>query len=83
MKRFGETMKSAGQDVAVITEKLKTVLEGLDTAFITTAEALIAVLFIYLIQTLVRRADEQLCDDIRTACSNAIVSRVRITKREQ
>ncbi|MSR42350.1 MAG: MotA/TolQ/ExbB proton channel family protein [Phycisphaerales bacterium] len=82
MKRFGDTMKAAGKDVAEITDKLKTVLEGLDTAFITTAEALIAVLFIYLLQTMVRRADEQLFDDIRSACSNAIVARVRISKRE-
>ena len=82
MKRFGETMKTAGQDVGQITEKLKTVLEGLDTAFITTAEALIAVFFIYLIQAAIRRADEQLRDDVRAACSNTIVARVRITRRE-
>jgi biopolymer transport protein ExbB/TolQ len=82
MGRFGEAMKAAGQDVGQITEKLKTVLEGLDTAFITTAEALIAVLIIYLIQTAVRRADEQLFDDIRAACSNAIVTRVRIVRKE-
>ncbi|MFN9076155.1 MAG: hypothetical protein ACK5WX_01880, partial [bacterium] len=77
-----EAMKVAGQDVGQITEKLKTVLEGLDTAFITTAEALIAVLVIYLIQTAVRRADEQLYDDIRSACSNAVVARVRIVRKE-
>ena len=82
MGRFGEAMKVAGQDVGQITEKLKTVLEGLDTAFITTAEALIAVLVIYLVQTAVRRADEALCDDIRAACSNAIVARIRIARRE-
>ena len=82
MGRFGEAMKVAGQDVGQITEKLKTVLEGLDTAFITTAEALIAVLIIYLIQTAVRRADEQLYDDIRSACSNAVVARVRIVRKE-
>ena len=82
MGRFGEAMKAAGQDVGQITEKLKTVLEGLDTAFITTAEALIAVLVIYLIQTAVRRADEALYDDIRAACSNAVVARIRIHRKE-
>ncbi len=82
MKRFGATMEAAGQDLGQITERLKTVLEGLDTAFITTAEALIAVFFIYLLQSFVRRADEQLCDDIRSACWNVIVARVRIIKRE-
>ena len=82
MGRFGSALKAAGQDIGQITEKLKTVLEGLDTAFITTAEALIAVLIIYLIQTAVRRADEQLCDDIRAACSNAVVARVRLVRKE-
>lgn len=82
MGRFGDVMKVAGTDVGQITEKLKTVLEGLDTAFITTAEALIAVLVIHLLQTAVRRADEALCDDIRAACSNAVVARVRIARKE-
>ncbi len=82
MARFGEAMEAAGSDVGEITTRLKTVLEGLDTAFITTAEALIAVLFIYLIQTFVRRADEHLLDDIRAACANVIVTRVRISRKE-
>jgi len=30
----------------------------------------------------VRRADEQLYDDIRSACSNAVVARVRIVRKE-
>jgi hypothetical protein len=30
----------------------------------------------------VRRADEALCDDIRAACSNAIVARIRIVRKE-
>lgn len=82
MGRFGAAMQVAGKDVGEITEKLKSVLEGLDTAFITTAEALIAVLFIYLIQTAVRRADESLYDDIRAACSNAVVARIRLLRKD-
>lgn len=82
MAKFGEAMEAAGSDVSEITTRLKTVLEGLDTAFITTAEALIAVLFIYLIQTFVRRADEHLLDDVRAACANVIVTRVRILRKE-
>jgi biopolymer transport protein ExbB/TolQ len=82
MGKFGEAMESAGSNVAEITTKLKSVLEGLDTAFITTAEALIAVLVIYLFQTFVRRADEHLLDDIRAACAHVIVSRVRIIGKE-
>ena len=82
MGRFGDAMDVAGKDVGQITEKLKTVLEGLDTAFITTAEALIAVLFIYLIQTAVRRADEALYDDILAACSDAVVARIRLSRKD-
>lgn len=82
MGKFGEAMEAAGNDVAEITSRLKTVLEGLDTAFITTAEALIAVLFIYILQTFVRRADEHLLDDVRAACANVIVARVRIVRKE-
>ncbi len=82
MGRFGLALKAAGQDLDAVTQQLTGVLAGLDTAFITTAEALIAVIFIHLMQTIVRRADEQLLDDVREACFHAIVSRVRIPKQE-
>ena len=39
-------------------------------------------IFIHLLQTIVRRADEELLDDVRKACFDAIVSRVRITRQE-
>jgi len=82
MGRFGSALRAAGSDVDAITQQLTGVLSGLDTAFITTAEALIAVIFIHLIQTVVRRADEQLLDDVREACFDSIVSRVRIGRSE-
>jgi biopolymer transport protein ExbB/TolQ len=82
MAKFGDAMAAAGSDVSEITSRLKTVLDGLDTAFVTTAEGLIAVLVIYLIQSFVRSADERLADDVRAACSNAIVSRVRISRKD-
>lgn len=82
MGRFGEALRSAGKDVDAITQQLTGVLAGLDTAFITTAEALIAVIFIQLFQTAVRRADERLLDDIRAACADEIVARVRIPRQE-
>lgn len=78
MGRFGAALRSAGKDMEAITQQLTGVLAGLDTAFITTAEALIAVIFIHLLQVVVRRADEQLLDDLRTAAGNAITARVRI-----
>lgn len=83
MGRFGTALKAAGKDVDAITQQLTGVLSGLDTAFITTAEALIAVIFIHLIQTVVRRADEQLLDDVRKACFDSIVSRVRIARPQE
>ncbi len=82
MGKFGEAMEAAGADVGEITARLKTVLEGLDTAFITTAEALVAVLIIYIFQTFVRRADEHFLDEVRAACANVIVARVRISRKE-
>lgn len=82
MGRFGSALKAAGKDVDAITQQLTGVLSGLDTAFITTAEALIAVMVIHLIQTVVRRADERLLDDVRQAAFDAIVSRVRITRAD-
>ena len=82
MGRFGSALRAAGKDVEAITQQLTGVLSGLDTAFITTAEALIAVIFIHLLQTVVRRADEQLLDDVREACFDSIVSRVRIARTE-
>ncbi|MEY5060238.1 MAG: hypothetical protein RIS45_159, partial [Planctomycetota bacterium] len=82
MGRFGTALRAAGKDVEAITQQLTGVLAGLDTAFITTAEALIAVIFIHLFQTIVRRADEQLLDDVRKACLDSIVSRVRISRQD-
>ena len=82
MGRFGTALRAAGKDVDAITQQLTGVLSGLDTAFITTAEALIAVIVIHLVQTAVRRADEQLLDDVREACFDSIVSRVRIGRTE-
>jgi biopolymer transport protein ExbB/TolQ len=83
MGQFGNALKAAGSDVGSITQELTKVLGGLDTAFITTAEALIAVIVIQIIQTVVRRSDERLADDLRVACSNAVVSRVRIRPLER
>lgn len=82
MGRFGSALRAAGKDIDAITQQLTGVLAGLDTAFITTAEALIAVIFIHLLQTVVRRADEQLLDDVRKSCFDAIVTRVRIGRQD-
>ena len=71
----GEKMK---QDSTEMVRGLTSVLGGLDTAFVTTAEGLIAAFILYMAQMLVKQADERLLDDVREACSARIVTRVRI-----
>ena len=70
-----EAMK---KDLDKLAGGLTDVLSGLDTAFITTAEGLIAAFFLYLFQMIVKQADDRLLDDVREACSIRIVTRVRI-----
>lgn len=87
---FGLTTATANFGVVLKDERMKNnmdemvrgltgVLGGLDTAFVTTAEGLVAAFFLYMAQMLVKQADERLLDDVRDACSVRIVTRVRIT----
>lgn len=78
--RFGAVLRddSMKQDLEKLAGGLTDVLAGLDTAFITTAEGLIAAFVLYLLQMLVKQADDRLLDDVREACSVRIVTRVRI-----
>lgn len=69
--------------IDAMTTGLTKVLGGLDTAFVTTAEGLIAAFFLYMLQMLVRQADERLLDDIRDACSTRIVTHVRVIARKE
>jgi biopolymer transport protein ExbB/TolQ len=66
------------RDLEALAAGLTNVLSGLDTAFVTTAEGLIAAFFLYMAQMLVKQQDERLLDDVREACSTNIVTRVRI-----
>ena len=69
---------TGNQDVQSISKALVQVLSGLDTAFVTTAEALILVFVIHLAHVFVRNADEALLDDAREEAHNQIGARVRI-----
>lgn len=84
MGDFGETLAGMGTqfDSEQLMDGLTKVLKGLDTAFITTFEALLAVLVIQLVMVWVRRMDESLHADIRSACAQTIVSRVRLGAKE-
>ena len=66
------------QNLEELAGGLTGVLGGLDTAFVTTAEGLVAAFFLYMAQTIVKQADERLLDDVRDACSDRIVTRVRL-----
>lgn len=67
------------RDLEALAAGLTSVLGGLDTAFVTTAEGLIAAFVLYMAQMLVKQQDERLLDDVRDACSVNIVTKVRIS----
>jgi biopolymer transport protein ExbB/TolQ len=76
--RFGGVL--AEQDTALeeITMRLTEVIQGLETAFVTTGEGLVAALAIHLLQTFVRRQDEAFLDAVGEECTASVVSRVRL-----
>lgn len=76
--RFGGVLGQPGLPLEEITKVLSQVIAGLDTAFITTGEALVAALLIHLLQVFVRRQDESFLDEVREKCVAEIVSRVRL-----
>lgn len=77
---FGKVLADPAmkQDLEALASGLTAVLGGLDTAFVTTAEGLIAAFFLYMAQMVVKQMDERLLDDVRDACSTQVVARVRI-----
>jgi biopolymer transport protein ExbB/TolQ len=80
--RFGGVLASNdSSDLDGLAARLTEVLGGLDTAFVTTGEGLIAALILYLFRTAVRRADEQLLDDVRVYCTRNVTARVRAEGR--
>jgi biopolymer transport protein ExbB/TolQ len=84
MGQFGATLGSVQEgagssQVSALVQNLTGVLDGLKTAFVTTGQALVAVLIIQLVMIAVKRADEQLLDDIQGTCTRTIVARVRLS----
>ncbi|MCH2140534.1 MAG: MotA/TolQ/ExbB proton channel family protein [Phycisphaerales bacterium] len=76
---FGGVLDAESAGIEMLTLRLTEVIGGLDTAFVTTGEGLVAALLLHLAITLVRRADEQLLDDCRTYAARNVTARVRVT----
>lgn len=76
--RFGGVLAARDGELAAITQRLTEVIGGLDTAFVTTGEGLVAALAIHLLQTFVRRQDEAFLDEVADACATSVVARVRL-----
>lgn len=76
--RFSGVLAAREGELAAITQRLTEVIQGLDTAFVTTGEGLVAALAIHLLQTFVRRQDEAFLDEVADACVTSVVARVRL-----
>ncbi|MCH2137467.1 MAG: MotA/TolQ/ExbB proton channel family protein [Phycisphaerales bacterium] len=80
--QFGGVLSQEdNKDIDALAGRLTDVLGGLDTAFITTGEGLVAALVLSLFLRAVRRADERLLDDVRLYCTRHVTARVRTEDR--
>jgi biopolymer transport protein ExbB/TolQ len=77
--KFGGVLNNKDADLRAITSQLTQVIGGLDTAFVTTGESLLAALSIHLFLTFLRRADDQFMDDCRDQCARHVTGRVRVS----
>lgn len=74
---FGSVLQSSGE-LSEIKSALKGVTGGLATAFQTTLQALVAALIIQLIQTFLRKSEEDFMDACSEYCTRHVVNRLRI-----
>ena len=77
--KFGGVLSNKNSDLTAITGQLTQVIGGLDTAFVTTGESLLAALTIHLLLTFLRRADDQFMDECREQCARNVTGRVRVS----
>lgn len=77
-----EPGSATGLDPEKLTSGLGDVIGGLNTAFVTTGEALICALLVQLLLTFVRNGDESFLDDCRRYTSRHVLPRLRIEKDE-
>lgn len=79
---FGGVLQTAGE-LSEIKTALKSVTGGLATAFQTTLEALVGALFIQLIQTFLKKSEEDFMDACSEYCVRHVVNRLRIMPFDQ
>jgi biopolymer transport protein ExbB/TolQ len=70
------------QDLSQIKPALQRVTSGLSTAFDTTMLALTAALFMQMLLTFIRKAEEEMMDECKEYCQRNIIGRLRITRLE-
>ncbi|MGA1044633.1 MAG: MotA/TolQ/ExbB proton channel family protein [Phycisphaerales bacterium] len=80
ISRFGGVLGQPGLALESITAQLTEVIAGLDTAFVTTGEGLVAALAIHLLQVVVRRQDETFLAEVERFASGA---RVRLVAAKE
>lgn len=78
---FGSVLESSGE-LSEIKSALKGVTGGLATAFQTTLQALVAALIIQLIQTFLRKSEENFMNACSEYCTRHVVNRLRIMPYE-
>ncbi|MCE9620174.1 MAG: MotA/TolQ/ExbB proton channel family protein [Planctomycetes bacterium] len=81
--KFGGVLSNKDSDLRAITGQLTQVIGGLDTAFVTTGESLLAALTIHLFLTFLRRADDRFMDDCRDQCARHVTARVRVSEGDR
>ena len=76
-----KNQKDASQQLAKLTPALKDVTAGLSTAFETTLVALAVALALQLLNTFVRKSEEEMLDACTEFCTQNIVMKLRLTDR--
>lgn len=79
---FGFVLKET-QDMSQIKTALQNVTAGLEKAFVTTLQALVAALVIQLWLTYLKKSEQEFLDECSEYCINNIVNRLRIMPFER
>lgn len=78
---FGEVLASSSE-MSQITGALREVTGGLNTAFDTTLEALVAAIVIQFLLTFVKKSEEEFLDGCSEYCTRQVVSKLRVMPYE-
>lgn len=78
---FGDVL-GASSEMSQITGALREVTSGLNTAFDTTLEALVAAIVIQFLLTFVKKGEEEFLDSCAEYCTRQVVSKLRVLPYE-